>query len=61
MSAPAFTIVIPLEGAPRIYCDAEHEGDYQRLSEWVESNPDLVDLLDHALGVRELWRERRAA
>jgi hypothetical protein len=52
---PTLTIVLPLEGPPRIFVDALHEGDDVRLRDWIGHHPELADLLDDALAIRDSW------
>lgn len=35
MSAPALVLVVELEGGVRAYVDSLHEGDAERLADWL--------------------------
>jgi hypothetical protein len=56
---PCLLIVLPFEGAPRIYSDAQTDAESNRLCDWICSHPDLAGLLDRAIEIREAW-ERAA-
>jgi len=56
-STPTLTIVLPLEGRPRVHEEAMHEGDSRRLEDWIKSQPALLQLVKDAL----LLQARRAA
>lgn len=58
MSAPAYLIWLELEAAPRVVVDALHEGDYDRLADWLLANPDIAELLERAVALAQ--RERAA-
>lgn len=61
MRPPAFVIRLELEAEPRLYCDAENEGEHRRLLDWIEANPELAELLEHVDEIRQSWQQRRAA
>jgi hypothetical protein len=51
---PSLSIVLSFEApAPRIINDAAGELEASRLSDWICSQPDLCELLDRALQIRE--------
>lgn len=56
--APAVVIRIELEAPPRVVVDALHEGEYDRLGDWLRSHPDLLDLIRRA---RDLEQREQAA
>jgi hypothetical protein len=51
-------IVLPLEGAPRLWVDAMTDAEEARLWDWVGSRDDLFALVARTL---ELAEESRAA
>jgi hypothetical protein len=53
MSAPAIYIQLPLEGRPRVFPDAVHEGENDRLLAWVANHPRLAELLELALDLEQ--------
>jgi hypothetical protein len=53
MSAPAIYICVPLEGTPRVFSDAIHEGESDRLLAWIASHPRLAELLELALDLEQ--------
>jgi hypothetical protein len=56
---PAIVIVIALEEPPAVRIwHAPHEGDEHRIRYWLDSRPELRDLVDRAL---ELADEKRVA
>jgi hypothetical protein len=55
---PGLTILLPLEGAPRVWIDVLNDSEERRLWEWIDSRPDLVELVEAAL---ELAARERAA
>jgi hypothetical protein len=55
---PAVTILLPLEGAPRLWVDALNDSEERRLWDWVGSRDDLLALVARAL---ELAEETTAA
>jgi hypothetical protein len=56
--APAVTIQIALESAPRVRFEVFSEEGGGRLLDWLEAHPDYLDLTRRAL---ELGEEARAA
>jgi hypothetical protein len=56
---PSLQIVLPLEGAPRIYVDSVSEWESSRLYDWISTHRELSELLDWAIAIRESW-ERAA-
>jgi hypothetical protein len=52
------TILLPLEGAARVWIDALNDSEERRLWAWIDRRPDLVDLVAAALELAE--RERAA-
>jgi len=52
-SAPELHVVIPLEGSPRLYVEAETEGQELRLRDWLEAVPFARELVELA----ERWKE----
>jgi hypothetical protein len=55
---PAILIRLPLEGAPQVIVAALHNGDGERLHDWIDANPEYVELVRRALA---LERRERAA
>jgi hypothetical protein len=58
VNAPAVVIRIPLEGRPLAYFDTLHEGERDRLLDWLSAHPELEDLVARAV---RLMDEERAA
>ena len=52
---PSLTIRLALEETPQIFTECDHESDEARLRARIDHHPDLVELLDRALGIRESW------
>ncbi|MFN2467039.1 MAG: hypothetical protein ABR521_02745 [Gaiellaceae bacterium] len=55
---PALVIVLAFEAAPRVVADCLSDSEGQRLVDWIESRPELLELVKRAL---ELQEEARAA
>jgi hypothetical protein len=55
---PSLTILLPFEGAPRIWVDALTDAEAAHLWHWIDSRSDLVELVARALEIAE---EARAA
>lgn len=53
MSGPTLTIVIPVEGRPLLYLNVTNEAEQVRLTDWIEANDDIADLVAHARTVAE--------
>jgi hypothetical protein len=49
--APFVTIEIPFEGVPTVRSFAMREGDAARMWDWVESNPQVLDLICRAVAL----------
>jgi hypothetical protein len=52
---PSILIALRLEARPEVYIDSVSDSEYARLRDWVDNHPDLRELLDLALAVRESW------
>ena len=52
MSVPAFWVVVPLEGAPRLHIVADSAEDERALYVWLASSAALPQVADRVLG---LW------
>lgn len=48
-SPPSVSIVIELEGYPRLIWNASKEGQFERLQDWLSSEERLADLVGRAL------------
>jgi hypothetical protein len=48
MSAPALIIRLEVEAAPRLVCDVISESEEERLIDWIDAHPELVDLVVRA-------------
>jgi hypothetical protein len=57
-AAPAVVIRLELEAPPRIYCDVMTEAAGGRLTDWLASHPDYLELVNRAI---ELGERARAA
>jgi hypothetical protein len=53
MSAPALIIRLELEAAPKVFGDCMSEGEADGLKDWIDSNPELLDLVESALELRD--------
>jgi hypothetical protein len=51
-------IVLRLEAAPQLYVDAAGDWEASRLRDWNDAHPELADLRDAALPIREAWLRR---
>jgi hypothetical protein len=60
VSAPKFVIVLELEQSPKIFLDAQSDGELVRLKDWLRSHSELAELVEVALDVETAWRERAA-
>jgi hypothetical protein len=58
VSAPSVHIVLELEATPRVYCDYLHDGEEDRMRDWLAGHDDYLELIDRAL---ELATRERAA
>jgi hypothetical protein len=54
---PSLTIRLALEAPPVVSFDCLNDGDEARLTDWILSKPELVDLLDRALLIAQRRRE----
>jgi hypothetical protein len=50
---PALTILLPLEGTPRVWIDSMTDSEERRLWEWIGSRDDLLALVGRALEIAE--------
>ena len=50
---PTLSIVLPLEGAPRVWIDSITASEERRLGEWIGSRDDLLALVGRALEIAE--------
>ncbi len=55
---PTLTILLPLEGAPRLWVDSMTEEETRRLWDWINAQDELAELVARAL---ELAEEAKAA
>lgn len=58
---PSISIVLSPEASPRVLSDAQSDAESNRLADWILSQPDLVELLDRALLIREEQLRKDAA
>jgi hypothetical protein len=56
--APSVTVVLELERAPVVLMDALNEGEAERLTDWIRTHDEYVDLVQQAI---DLSRWQRAA
>ncbi len=50
---PALTILLPLEGAARLWLDAMTDAEERRLWDWIVAHDDLAALVVRALELAE--------
>jgi hypothetical protein len=55
---PSFAVVVPLEGRARVVCDAQTEGELERLNDWLRARPDWLELVQAAVDLAD--RDRAA-
>lgn len=58
MSAPAVTICIEFEAAPRVMADCLNSDEMDHMNLWLDRHPELAELVARAI---ELAETRRAA
>jgi hypothetical protein len=52
MSAPAVDIRLELEAAPKVMVDCLNDAGHDRLIDWIDNQPELLDLLARACELR---------
>jgi hypothetical protein len=57
MSAPALVIRLEVEAAPRLMCDVMSESEEERLIDWLDAHPELIDLVVRAFKLGDLFPE----
>jgi hypothetical protein len=53
VSPPAVIIRLELEGAPRLLVDCLHDREEERLFDWLEAHPELLELVVRALDLQD--------
>jgi hypothetical protein len=53
MSVPAVIIRLELEGAPRLLVDCLSDREEERLFDWLEAHPELLELVVRALDLQD--------
>lgn len=54
---PHFAIFLDVEGGIRVHCNSMNDSEETRLRDWIDTHPELRELLDHAI---ELEHAREA-
>ncbi len=50
---PAVVIRPEFEGKPKLLTDCQNEGEWDRLNDWLDTQPGLLELLDLAVDLRD--------
>jgi len=58
VNAPAIVIRLEFEARPRIVCDWLDETDERRMRDWLDSHPELLELLARACEIANRERTR---